>query len=153
MIYHARMNPHRSQLDRFVQAQEGVYETVLDELRRGSKRTHWIWFVFPQLRALGRSGTARHYGLENLDEAAAYWAHPTLGPRLRECVETMLQVQGKSAVTILGDIDALKFRSCLTLFLAVAPSDRSLQAALARFYAGEPDSLTLDLLRGMSGQA
>jgi uncharacterized protein (DUF1810 family) len=134
-------------LARFVQAQERQYPDALDELRSGRKQTHWIWFVFPQLRALGRSGTSRFYGLENALEASAYWDHPILGRRLQESVEALLAIEGRSATEILGSVDALKLRSCLTLFLEVAPTDRSLQAALQRFYGGEPDPLTLSHVR------
>ena len=135
-------------LARFVQAQDRQYADAITELRAGRKRSHWIWFVFPQLRALGRSVTAQFYGLENTAEAAAYWQHPILGARLRESVAALRQVPAKSAVEILGDVDALKVRSCLTLFLQVAPSDPGLTAALERFYGGDPDPLTLDLVRG-----
>lgn len=135
-------------LDRFVQAQARQYDDAIAELRAGRKRTHWIWFVLPQLRALGRSGTARLYGLQDLDEAAAYWHHPVLGARLRECVDAMLALEGRSAAEVLGEVDAMKFRSCLTLFLAVAPDDAQLRAALDRYCGGDPDSLTLALLRG-----
>jgi uncharacterized protein (DUF1810 family) len=133
-------------LARFVEAQGRQYADAIAELRAGHKRSHWIWFVFPQLRALGRSGTAQFYGIGSTAEAAAYWKHPVLGPRLRESVAALLQVPKKTAVEILGDIDALKVRSCLTLFLQVAPEDPDLNAALARFYGGEPDPLTLKLV-------
>ena len=133
-------------LARFVQAQGRQYADAIAELRAGRKRSHWIWFVFPQLRALGRSGTAQFYGLENTAEAAAYWQHPILGARLRESVAALLQVPARSAVEILGDVDALKVRSCLTLFLQVAPADPGLTAALERFYGGQQDPLTLDLV-------
>jgi uncharacterized protein (DUF1810 family) len=135
-------------LERFVQAQARQYADAIAELRAGRKRTHWIWFVLPQLRALGRSGTARVYGLENLAEAAAFWRHPTLGTRLRECVDAMLSIEGRSAAEVLGEVDAMKFRSCLTLFLAVAPDEHRLRAALDRYYAGRPDPLTLGVLQG-----
>jgi uncharacterized protein (DUF1810 family) len=142
------MNDDPFNLDRFVQAQDRQYADAIAELRAGRKRSHWIWFVFPQLRALGRSGTAQFYGIENLAEATAYWRHPILGPRLRESVAALLRVPAKSAVEVMGDIDALKLRSCLTLFLQVAPEDPGLDAALARFYLGEPDPLTLRLVDG-----
>ena len=130
-------------LARFVQAQQRQYPDALNELRSGRKQSHWIWFVFPQLRALGRSGTAHFFGLENTRETRAYWQHPLLGKRLRECVAAMLSVSGKSAAQILGDTDALKFRSCLPLFLQVAPAEPGLSAALERFYDGELDPLTV----------
>jgi uncharacterized protein (DUF1810 family) len=133
-------------LDRFLRAQSRQYAEALGELRAGRKHTHWVWFVFPQLRALGRSGTAKAYGIADAREAAAYWQHPTLGPRLQECVQALLAVPGCSAVEILGEVDALKLRSCLTLFLHVAPDDAGLRAALQRFHAGAPDPATLALL-------
>ena len=134
-------------LARFVQAQQRQYQDAIQELRSGRKQSHWIWFVFPQLRALGRSGTAHFFGLENTRQARAYWEHPVLGRRLRECVAALLSINGKSAAEILGETDALKLRSCLTLFLQVAPAQPSLSAALERFYAGELDPLTLGHVR------
>ncbi|MEJ7138847.1 DUF1810 domain-containing protein [Amphibiibacter pelophylacis] len=131
----------------FIQAQDFQYQDALDELRAGHKETHWIWFIFPQLKALGRSTMARRYGLENAQEAVAYWAHPILGPRLRECIQTILALEGKSAAEILGDIDALKFRSCLTLFSAALPSEPCFVEALDRYYQGSLDPLTLELLQ------
>ncbi len=133
-------------LSRFVVAQEGQYQDAIGELRSGRKQTHWIWFVFPQHRALGRSSIARLYGLQSLQEAIAYWQHPTLGTRLRDCVQAMLALEGKSASEILGEIDALKFRSCLTLFLVAAPMEPCFRAALERYYQGRPDGLTLELV-------
>ncbi len=133
-------------LERFVQAQALDYERALAELRQGRKRTHWIWYVLPQLRALGRSEMARTYGIAGRDEAAAFLAHPLLGPRLLGCVEAMLDHADRSAVEILGEVDALKFRSCLTLFAAVAPGEPRFAAALAVFYGGLPDTETLRLL-------
>ncbi len=135
-------------LDRFIIAQEQVIATVRAELKAGSKRSHWMWFIFPQLRALGRSETARFYGLSGRDEAQAYLAHPVLGPRLLDCVALVDHVQGKTALQILGSPDDLKFRSCLTLFAAIqpSPSDGAFETALHHFYAGVPDPLTLELL-------
>jgi uncharacterized protein (DUF1810 family) len=132
--------------EHFREAQQPVYPTVLAELRDGAKRSHWMWFIFPQLRALGRSPTARHFGLENLDDACAYLADPLLGARLRECVGLALTHPQRSAHQIFGSPDDLKFRSCLTLFAAAAPADPLFPRALATFYAGVPDPLTLDLL-------
>ena len=147
------MSSNQYNLDRFVLAQNGDYGTALAELQNGSKQSHWIWYVFPQLRALGRSSTAKHYGLETREEAAAYWAHPILGPRLRECIQTVLRVKGKSATAILGEIDAQKFRSCLTLFGEVEPTNQDIRAALTRFYAGERDPQTLNILQCNPGGA
>ena len=132
-------------LDRFVQAQTGVYEQALAELRVGSKTGHWIWFVLPQLRGLGRSSMAHEYGIAGRAEAEAYLAHPLLGARLKESVTAMLTHMGRSAVSILGDVDAMKFRSCLTLFDAVSDDDLFRQA-LDAFYGGESDPATLTLL-------
>ncbi|MBB2992665.1 uncharacterized protein (DUF1810 family) [Mycolicibacterium iranicum] len=133
-------------LDRFVAAQEGVYDTVLAELRAGSKRTHWIWFVFPQVRGLGRSSTAQHYGITSLDEARAYLAHPVLGPRLRECARLLATHTGRSATQILGYPDDLKVRSSMTLFARAADDPADFRAVLDAFYGGEEDPATLDLL-------
>lgn len=130
-------------LDRFVQAQNPVYRTVRSELAAGLKQTHWIWFIFPQLRSLGRSETALYFGLENAAEASTYLTHPILGPRLKECVELLLTVQGKSIHAILGSPDDLKLRSCMTLFEAVAPKPSLFTKVLDRHYGGERDPLTL----------
>lgn len=135
-----------SNLQRFVDAQRDTYADALDELRGGRKQSHWMWFVLPQLRGLGRSPMAECYGLDGAAEAAAYLAHPLLGPRLLECVRAMLAHQGHEAAEVLGSIDALKFRSCLTLFAAVAPEVPEFSAALRQFYAGQPDAATLRLL-------
>ncbi len=137
-------------LRRFVEAQERVYDTVLAELRNGAKRSHWIWFVFPQLQGLGRSATAQKYGISSLDEARAYLAHPVLGPRLRECAGLVAGITGRSADQIFGWPDNLKVRSSMTLF-AHATDDPEIHAdfrgVLDKFYAGEDDQATLDMLR------
>jgi uncharacterized protein (DUF1810 family) len=133
-------------LDRFVTAQEPVIAQVRSELAGGRKRTHWMWFVFPQLRGLGRSETARHYGIASRAEARAYLAHPVLGARLRECVELLLAVPGRSAHEIFGTPDDLKLRSCLTLFREVSDGDDTFVRALDRFFDGRPDAATLELL-------
>lgn len=133
-------------LQRFLAAQAAVLDDVRAELGAGRKTSHWIWFVFPQLTGLGMSATAQFYGLASFEEAQAYLAHPELGARLRECVALMLAVPGKSAHAILGSPDDLKFRSCLTLFAQVAPDEALFRAALDRFYGGEPDARTLELL-------
>lgn len=103
-------------LKRFVDAQAAVYETVLGELRAGRKRTHWIWFIFPQAKGLGRSAMSEHYAISSLDEARAYLAHPVLGPRLKECVDLVLLHEGRTLEEILGPLDAMKFRSSVALF-------------------------------------
>ncbi|MCE4553289.1 DUF1810 domain-containing protein [Roseateles cellulosilyticus] len=131
-------------LDRFVRAQAGVYEHALAELRAGQKHGHWIWFVLPQLRGLGRSATAREYGIDGRAEAQAYLAHPVLRPRLEACVQALLAHTDRSAVSMLGDVDAMKLRSCLTLFDAVSGTPGNLfRQALDAFYSGEPDSATI----------
>lgn len=137
-------------LERFVDAQQPVYAVVVAELAAGRKASHWMWFVFPQLRGLGRSATASYYGLASAAEAAAYLAHPLLGARLRECVTLALAIDGASARAIFGAPDDLKFRSSLTLFAAVAPHEPLFERALARYFGGAGDPLTLALL-GRSG--
>ena len=133
-------------LHRFTDAQDAVLATVRAELRAGAKTSHWMWFVFPQLRALGRSATARYYGLASLDEARAYLADGKLGPRLRDCVSTVLSWAGKrSPEQILGAVDALKLKSCLTLFEA-ASAEPLFGRALDSLYSGERDEQTLALL-------
>ncbi|HMK11081.1 MAG TPA: DUF1810 domain-containing protein [Acidimicrobiales bacterium] len=133
-------------LQRFLTAQDPVYDDVRAELRAGQKRTHWMWFVFPQLRGLGHSDMANRYGLESLDEASAYWAHPTLGGRLRECVELANAVEHKSALEIFDRPDHWKFRSCVTVFGRAVPDEPLFQDALDRFFGGEPDQKTIDLI-------
>ena len=133
-------------LDRFVHAQDGVLDAVRRELGAGRKQTHWMWFVFPQLRALGRSSTALHYGIRSLDEARAYMAHPLLGPRLLDCTGLVLAVQGRSAHAIFGSPDDLKLRSCMTLFAAAAPDEAAFPEVIRRYYDGAGDPETLRLL-------
>ena len=137
-------DPH--DLQRFVDAQDPVYDRVLAELRRGVKASHWMWFVFPQLRELGRSATARRFGIASADEALAYWRHPRLGTRLLECVGLLLAVRGASALQILGSPDDVKLRSSLTLFERVAPEEPAFARALDRFFDGARDPRTLALL-------
>ena len=129
-------------LERFVDAQDGVYDNVRRELQAGRKATHWMWFVFPQLRGLGHSETARHYGLASGAEARAYLDHPVLGARLRECVELVLRIDGRNAREIFGAPDDVKFRSSMTLFAGVAPDDALFERALARYFGGETDPVT-----------
>ena len=137
-------------LDRFVEAQEGVFETALAELRSGRKQSHWIWFIFPQLKELGHSPTARYYGIASLDEARAYLEHPLLGPRLRESVETLLPWESRrTPEQMLGPVDATKLRSSLTLFDRVASND-VFARALDAFFDGQTDERTLALLDGRS---
>lgn len=134
-------------LERFVTAQAPVFETVLAELRAGCKRSHWMWFVFPQLRGLGRSSTARFYGISSIEEARAYLAHPLLGPRLDLCTRIVVTSESSSLHAIFGSPDDMKFRSCVTLFsLATDNSDNPFRHALHRWCAGQPDKQTLVLL-------
>ena len=133
-------------LQRFVDAQEPTIAAATAELRAGRKRTHWMWFVFPQLRGLGHSQMAWHFGLQSRDEAAAYLAHPVLGPRLRACVALVLAVDGRTAHDIFGSPDDLKLRSCLTLFRAIDGPAGVFGQALEKYCDGEPDAATLDLL-------
>lgn len=132
-------------LQRFVDAQQGVYAQVRTELAAGCKRSHWMWFVFPQLKGLGRSTTAQHYGIASKAEAQAYWAHPLLGPRLKECTELVLAVEGRSAQQVFGPPDDLKFRSCMTLF-ARASGEPVFARALQKYFGGEADPRTIELL-------
>ena len=134
------------ELSRFVEAQQPLMDDVRAELAAGRKRTHWMWFVFPQLRGLGRSAMARQFGIASREEAVAYLADPTLGPRLRECVELVLAVQGRTAHEIFGSPDDLKLRSCLTLFRAIDGAGGVFDRALARYFDGQPDPMTLQLL-------
>jgi uncharacterized protein (DUF1810 family) len=133
-------------LARFVEAQQRDYQQALDELRTGAKRSHWIWYVFPQLRGLGRSEMAEHYGISGLDEARAYLAHPLLGPRLEDCVRALLLHRARSARQIMGSPDDLKLRSSMTLFQAAAPQQALFAEVLQAFYDGEQDAATLQRL-------
>lgn len=133
-------------LRRFVDAQDRVYDTVLEELRSGRKRSHWIWFVFPQLAVLGRSPTAIRYGITSLDEASAYLDHAVLGPRLRECAGVVAQIRGSSADEIFGWPDNLKVRSSMTLFARATDDDADFRAVLDLLYDGVEDALTVEAL-------
>ena len=134
-------------LQRFVDAQNAVWSRVHRELAAGAKSSHWMWFVFPQLRGLGRSATALRFGLASRAEAEAYWRHPLLGPRLKEGSELVLAVADRSALQIFGPPDDLKFCSSMTLFEAVAPDEAAFARALEKYFGGERDSRTLELLR------
>jgi uncharacterized protein (DUF1810 family) len=135
-----------SDLSRFVDAQERVYDDALGELRAGRKTSHWMWFVFPQIAGLGRSPTAQHYAIASLGEAEAYAAHPVLGPRLRECVRALTELEGRSAEQVFGGIDAMKLRSSMTLFARAAPDEPLFRAVLERYFGGEEDPATLERL-------
>ena len=134
-------------LERFVDAQATVYESVLKELSAGRKSTHWMWFIFPQLKELGHSQIAKYYGIASADEALAYWQDPMLGKRLMECTQLVLAHSDRTAHDIFGSPDDLKFWSCMTLFAHVAPAETVFRQALARFFDGKPDEATLKLLR------
>lgn len=135
-------------LNRFIEAQDRVYEGVLDELAMGHKTSHWMWFIFPQLRELGHSANAKRYGIESKAEALAYLAHPLLGARLKECINLLLAQRNSEIHDILGSPDDLKLRACLTLFSTLSP-DPCFKQALERFYAGKSDNSTLQLLLKM----
>lgn len=129
--------------ERFVQAQAPVYATAVAELRAGHKRTHWMWFIFPQIAGLGHSDMAQRYALASGDEAAAYLAHPLLGARLRECASIVASLDGRTAEDIFGHPDDLKFRSSMTLFADVAPDEGVFQACIDKYFDGEADDATL----------
>jgi uncharacterized protein (DUF1810 family) len=133
-------------LERFVDAQRPVYESVLRELRAGRKRGHWMWFIFPQIEGLGHSAMSQRFAVSSLDEARAYLAHPVLGRRLRECVTLVAAVDGRSIDEIFGDPDDRKFRSSMTLFAKAAPEEPVFAECLRRYFAGEPDPETLSRL-------
>jgi uncharacterized protein (DUF1810 family) len=139
-------DPH--DLQRFVEAQDEVAETVEAELRAGRKRTHWMWFVFPQMEGLGSSRMAQRYAISSRAEAEAYLEHSTLGPRLREWTALVNDIEGRTANEIFGSPDDLKFRSSMTLFAAVADAPEPFETALDRYYSGERDERTLELLDG-----
>jgi len=144
----------RYQLARFVTAQDGVFETALAELRSGRKESHWMWFIFPQLRDLGRSSTARFLGISSLEEARAYLAHEVLGPRLLQCTGEVLACGASSFHELFGSPDDLKFRSCMTLFaVASREQDNQFRRALDRWCDGDMDPRTLELLRPPDGGA
>jgi uncharacterized protein (DUF1810 family) len=133
-------------LNRFLLAQADDYDRALAEVRSGRKRTHWMWYIFPQFDGLGSSSTARHFAIKSLDEARAYLAHPVLGPRLVECAEAAVGVEGRTAHDIFGSPDDLKLKSCATLFACVSPPGSVFDRLLAKFYRGQRDARTLELL-------
>ena len=135
-------------LARFVSAQSGAYASALDEIRAGRKRSHWIWFIFPQVRGLGLSPTSQHYGISGIDEARAYLSHPILGSRLRECAEALLALEGRAASAIMPYPDDLKLRSSMTLFERVAGPDSVFSRVVEKYYQGHRDERTLELLGG-----
>jgi uncharacterized protein (DUF1810 family) len=138
-------HPDPFDLQRFVEAQETTYAQALAELKAGRKQSHWIWFIFPQIAGLGASAMNVRYAIGSLEEAVAYLAHPVLGPRLRQCIDAVGALDGRSARQVFGP-DDVKFRSCLTLFHRAAPQEPRFSDALAKYFAGEPDTATLQRL-------
>jgi uncharacterized protein (DUF1810 family) len=130
-------------LQRFVDAQQQVFERTCGELRQGRKQSHWMWFIFPQIKGLGRSETAQKYAISSREEAAAYLAHPILGPRLRECSRIVADLEGVSGEDIFGYPDEMKFRSSMTLFTQAAADNEVFKRCLERYFQGEPDPATL----------
>jgi uncharacterized protein (DUF1810 family) len=133
-------------LSRFLQAQEGGYVQALAEIRGGCKQSHWMWYIFPQIDGLGSSPTSRRYSIKGITEAKAYLNHPVLGPRLFECFEAALRVEGRTAVEIFGTPDEMKLRSCATLFACASPAGSVFERLLEKYFRGVPDSKTLQLL-------
>jgi len=140
-------------LSRFIAAQEGHYEDVVSEIAAGQKRSHWMWYIFPQVEGLAPSSMSRRYSIKSIDEALAYLGHPVLGHRLLECAEAVLGVQGRSAAEIFGFPDYLKLRSCVTLFASVQPANSVFQRILDRYYDGVADDKTLRILETLRGGA
>jgi uncharacterized protein (DUF1810 family) len=137
-------DPH--DLDRFVRAQDGDYGRALSEIRAGRKRSHWMWYIFPQFDGLGFSETSRRYAIKSVAEAEAYLGHPVLGPRLAECAEVALGVEGRSALEVFGSPDDAKLKSCATLFAHVSPAGSVFERLLAKYFRGERDGKTLRLI-------
>ena len=135
-------------LERYVKGQAPVYERALDELKRGHKQSHWMWFVFPQIAGLGNSAMSHAYAIQSLEEAREYLAHPVLGARLRECCGTVLALNDKTAHEIFRSPDDLKFRSCLTLFAHAAPDESLFDDLLVKYFASQEDPATLEVLAG-----
>jgi uncharacterized protein (DUF1810 family) len=133
-------------LNRFVRAQQDDYEQALSEIQGGRKRSHWMWYIFPQFDGLAFSSTSKHYAIKSVEEARAYLDHPVLGPRLLACAEAVVRVEGRSATTIFGSPDDLKLRSCATLFASVSPPRSVFHRLLDKYYQGDPDGKTLRLL-------
>lgn len=135
-----------SEFEHFLEAQNGVYDQVVEELTRGQKRSHWMWFIFPQVRGLGRSAMAQRFAIHCLDQARRYAHHILLGQRLRQCTRLVLDVQGREISDILGCPDDLKFRSSITLFEIAAPEEPLFHSALKKYFAGQRDLRTLETL-------
>jgi uncharacterized protein (DUF1810 family) len=137
-------DPHS--LNRFVEAQQGVYEGALAEVTSGKKRSHWMWFIFPQFLGLGFSSTSKHYAIKTIDEAKAYLAHPVLGPRLLECTKVVVEFEGRTATQIFGSPDDMKLRSCATLFACVSPPGSVFHRVIEKYYGGAFDDQTVRLV-------
>jgi uncharacterized protein (DUF1810 family) len=137
-------DPYR--LSRFVQAQKTDYERALSEIKNGRKRSHWMWYIFPQFDGLAFSSTSKHYAIKSIEEARAYLAHPVLGPRLLACAEAVVRIDGRSATAVFGSPDDMKLKSCATLFACVSPAGSVFHQLLARYYQGDFDDKTLRLL-------
>jgi len=146
------MIPDPYYLQRFIEGQKSNYAAALQELRAGEKRTHWMWYIFPQIAGLGGSPMSRLYAISGRAGARAYWEHPVLGARLRECTEAVLKLEGRTVEQIFGYPDHVKFRSCMTLFEAATEDAAIFRAALLKYCDGEPDQRTLDILKGQRGQ-
>jgi uncharacterized protein (DUF1810 family) len=153
MIHTSTPNPSDDPYDltRFTTAQEDIYNSALAELMRGQKRTHWMWFIFPQIYGLGYSATSKHYAIKSIEEARQYLNHPVLGTRLLECTEAVLAVEGRSASEIFGYPDDLKLKSSMTLFASVAGPSSVFVRVLEKYYDGEQDAKTLQLLVKFKG--
>jgi uncharacterized protein (DUF1810 family) len=143
------MNGSTVSLDRYTDAQSESYDEIIRELRNGEKVTHWMWYVFPQIAGLGHSATAKFFAIRDPSDAQAYLDHPILGKRLIECTKIVLSLKDKSALEIFGGVDAMKFRSSMTLFMSIAGSDSVFKAAIEKYFDGEPDQKTLDILSGL----
>lgn len=139
-------------LSRFTNAQQSIYDSVLAELRSGRKRTHWMWYIFPQIDGLGHSATSKHYAIKSLEEARQYLNHPVLGKRLLECAEAVFTIEGRSASEIFGYPDDLKLKSSMTLFAYVADPHSVFARILDKYFNGERDGLTLQLLENLKGR-
>jgi uncharacterized protein (DUF1810 family) len=137
-------------LDRFVEAQAFVYDSALSEIERGRKRTHWMWYIFPQLEGLGSSATSRHYSIKSLEEARAYLQHPVLGARLLACANAVVELEGRSMSDVFGTPDDLKLRSCATLFAFVSPPGSVFERILDKHYRSRRDERTLELLAALA---
>jgi len=135
-------------LDRFLAAQEQHYERALDELNKGQKESHWMWFIFPQLQGIGYSPVTRHYAISGIDEAAAYLSHPVLGQRLLECFKTVLAIEGKAAIDIFGTPDDKKLHACSTLFAHISDADSVFEKTIDKYFKGEKHASTMRILVG-----